>query len=80
MPFQPKKLSEQFEYRKPTEGEVDVMRQINDQAHQLAETIETLIPGSAETTLAIRKLQECRMWANAAIIFNPLDRDSADAS
>ena len=27
-------------------------------------------PRSAERTLAIRKLQEARMWANAAIVFD----------
>jgi cytosine/adenosine deaminase-related metal-dependent hydrolase len=27
-------------------------------------------PQSAERTLAIRKLQEARMWANAAIVFD----------
>lgn len=27
-------------------------------------------PPSAERTLAIRKLQEARMWANAAIVFD----------
>lgn len=27
-------------------------------------------PHSAERTLAIRKLQEARMWANAAIVFD----------
>ena len=27
-------------------------------------------PKSAERTLAIRKLQEARMWANAAIVFD----------
>lgn len=27
-------------------------------------------PESAERTLAVRKLQEARMWANAAIVFD----------
>lgn len=27
-------------------------------------------PPSAERTLAIRKLQEARMWANAAVVFD----------
>jgi hypothetical protein len=27
-------------------------------------------PRSAERTLAIRKLQEARMWANAAVVFD----------
>lgn len=27
-------------------------------------------PRSAERTLAVRKLQEARMWANAAIVFD----------
>lgn len=34
------------------------------------EAILGTCPQSAERTLAIRKLQEARMWANAAIVFD----------
>ena len=39
---------------------------ITDAYHVLLEAC----PRSAERTLAIRKLQEARMWANAAIAFD----------
>jgi len=34
------------------------------------DTLRASCPESAERTLAIRKLQEARMWANAAIVFD----------
>lgn len=36
----------------------------------LAETIMKLTPGSAEQTLAVRRVQEAVMWANASIACN----------
>lgn len=44
-------------------------RSINSAAYMMYETILGDCPPSAERTLAIRKLQEARMWANAAIAF-----------
>jgi hypothetical protein len=34
------------------------------------DTLLEVCPRSAERTLAVRKLQEARMWANAAIVFD----------
>lgn len=65
-------LSEQFTYRKPTDEEVAVMGSISDALKQVAQTIELALPPSAERTLALRKLQEGRMWTNAAVIFTGL--------
>jgi hypothetical protein len=65
-------LSEQFTYRKPTDEEVAVMGSISDALKQVAKTIELALPPSAERTLALRKLQEGRMWTNAAVIFTGL--------
>lgn len=61
---------------------VDPMRYIDSTPDQVAahKVIEEAVSGayhaflaacptSAERTLAIRKLQEARMWANAAIVF-----------
>ena len=42
---------------------------INNVARIMYERILGDCPPSAERTLAIRKLQEARMWANAAIAF-----------
>ena len=43
---------------------------INDAALNMYNFILEQCPRSAERTLAIRKLQEARMWANAAIVFD----------
>lgn len=38
---------------------------------QLGHAIQLHCPDSAERMLALRKLQECRMWANTAIVHVP---------
>jgi hypothetical protein len=43
---------------------------INIAAKAFYDVILEKAPRSAERTLAIRKLQEARMWANAAIAFD----------
>ena len=43
---------------------------INALAYAMYEAMLGVCPRSAERTLAIRKLQEARMWANAAIAFD----------
>src|SRR5262249_28235490 len=44
--------------------------QVNKGAKAYYDLILKHCPKSAERTLAIRKLQEARMWANAAIVFD----------
>ena len=43
---------------------------VNEAAKAYYDVILEQCPRSAERTLAIRKLQEARMWANAAIVFD----------
>jgi len=43
---------------------------VNAAAKMMYDVILQDCPRSAERTLAIRKLQEARMWANAAIVFD----------
>lgn len=45
-------------------------QEVNRYAYMLYRSILDNAPQSAERTLAIRKLQEARMWANAAIAFD----------
>jgi hypothetical protein len=45
-------------------------KSVNDAAYEMYQAILANAPQSAERTLAIRKLQEARMWANAAIVFD----------
>lgn len=45
-------------------------QEINQAAYNMYQAILEDCPRSAERTLAVRKLQEARMWANAAIAFD----------
>lgn len=65
--FSPEKLHEMFVYHPPTEQARHLHAMINGEAEQLAVRFNGALPASAETTLAIRALQESRMWANAAV-------------
>lgn len=62
-------INDPFEYRAPNQRQIVNMQAV---AASLATTYWTIMhgcPDSAEKTLAIRSLQEARMWANAAISF-----------
>ena len=50
--------------------QIQGFRDVNRDAKVLYDTILRRCPRSAERTIAIRKLQEARMWANAAIVFD----------
>ena len=65
-------ISDQFTYHKPTDREAQAMSDISDKAKEIALTCELALKPSAERTLALRKLQEFRMWINAAILFGEL--------
>jgi len=47
-------------------------RAVSQASRTLYDTILAHCPESAERTLAIRKLQEARMWANASIALDGL--------
>ena len=55
-------------YRKPEPHELPHFAAMQDAFVAAARAICAHTPQGAERTLAIRKLQECRMWANAAIV------------
>lgn len=63
-------IENSFTYHPPTGYQVERYQQIRDKAKMLATEIEGHCPESAEKTLAIRKLQEAVMWANASIAIN----------
>ena len=64
-------MSDPFQYRQPTAEQVEVMQAIAQQLGALYAFVQVAVPGSAERTLAIRKLQEARMWFNAALVLHP---------
>lgn len=56
-----------FSYHSPKEGQPEKYQAIRNQAKIMAETIIKNTPQSADQTVAIRKLRECVMVANASI-------------
>lgn len=57
-----------FEFQAPTEEMIEKIKEIRASCKALYEVILTL-PNSRERSLAITKLQEVGMWANACIVF-----------
>lgn len=68
------KLAEQidnnFKYHSPKDGQPETYQQIRAKAKELAEMINNSCPDSREKSLAITKLEETVMWANASIARN----------
>lgn len=64
------KLVNAFTYHPPVGDQVDRYREIRQCGHTVAILINNLCPDSREKSLAITKLEEAVMWANAAIARN----------
>lgn len=56
-----------FKYHKPKEGQPEKYQGIREKSKELAWLIEETCPESREKALAITKLEESVMWANASI-------------
>ena len=63
-------IDNNFKYHPPKEGQVDKYTDIRDVAKALALTIDEYCPNSREKSLAITKVEEAVMWANASIARN----------
>ncbi len=63
-------LENNFKYHSPKEGQPEKYTQLREKAKELAYLIEELAPQSREKSLAITKLEESVMWANASIARN----------
>ncbi len=61
---------EPFEYQAPTPEHVANITLVRQGCATLAAIIAEAVPQCAERTLALRKLEECSMWANKAIVFD----------
>jgi hypothetical protein len=57
-----------FTYHAPDEAQQQALQVVREKAKQLALCIHELVPDSADKTAAMRKLRECVMTANAAIV------------
>ena len=60
-------LKPRFTYHAPKEGQPEKYGKIRDEAYKLALLIDFNCPESREKSLAITKLEETVMWANASI-------------
>lgn len=57
-----------FTYHAPTEEQIPKLVAVREEAKKFARVIEANVPASADRTAALRKLRECVMTANAAIV------------
>lgn len=64
------KIENNFTYHAPKEGQPAKYQAIREKAKELAYLIDELVPDSREKALAMTKLEECSMWANAGIARN----------
>ena len=63
-------IENNFTYHAPNEDQIERYNILRFDAKELAEQIRDLCPDSRERSLAFTKLEECVMWANAAIARN----------
>lgn len=62
-----KELKIRFTYHPPKGNQAEMYTDIRAIALTFAASINALAPESREKSLAMTKLEECVMWANAAI-------------
>jgi hypothetical protein len=60
-------IAKRFTYHPPQGNQADRYVVLRDEARDLAGAILSLTPKSREQSLALTKLEECVMWANAGI-------------
>ena len=65
-----RQIENNFTYHAPKDGQADRYTRIRAKAKEFAELIAEECPMSRETSLALTKLEESVMWANAAIARN----------
>lgn len=63
-------LENNFTYHAPKQGQPEKYAQLRAKAKELAYLIDELCPQSREKALAMTKLEEVSMWANASIARN----------
>jgi hypothetical protein len=62
-----KEIPVRFSWHPPKDDQVPRYELLRNEARGLAVLINVHVPGSPEKAEAIRKLEECVMWANAGI-------------
>lgn len=64
------KIESVFTYHAPKPGQPEQYTAIREKAKELAYLIDSTCTDSCEKSLAMTKLEECAMWANASIARN----------
>lgn len=64
------KIENNFKYHAPNQSQQEKYVFLRDEAKELAHKIDALCPESREKSLAMTKLEEAVMWANASIARN----------
>ncbi len=60
-----------FTYHAPTSNQVELYRGIREGAADLALALDVMLVDSREKSLALTKLEEVVMWANASVARAP---------
>lgn len=63
-------LEKNFTYHAPSTDQIKIYSDIRRMAHDYAEFLQSVSPTSRELSLALTKLEECVMWANASVARN----------
>lgn len=63
-------IEKNFTYHPPKDDQVNRYQCLRDTGKGFAMLIDSACPDSREKSLALTKLEECVMWANAAIARN----------
>lgn len=69
-PYVNEQLENNFKYHSPKEGQPEKYTAIREKAKEFAYLIDGACPNSREKALAITKIEEASMWANASIARN----------
>ncbi|WP_276684927.1 DUF7681 family protein [Slackia piriformis] len=64
------RIENAYTYHAPKEGQVEKYQRIRAKAKELAYLIDEECPDSREKSLAMTKLEEATMWANASVARN----------
>jgi len=63
-------IENNFKYHSPKEGQPEKYTAIREKAKELAYLIDELCPDTREKSIALTRLEEFSMWANASIARN----------
>lgn len=63
-------IENNFKYHAPKEGQPEKYIAVREKSKELAILIDKVCPNSREKSLAMTKLEEAVMWANASIARN----------